>query len=320
MKTFILILFVLFIISLFYPIVKAETEYMFWNWEIGESTPFDSQSGVCTSQQTKVYAGTNSCTFSPAGGGGSAYFQKTLNDTFFNLTTAFAVSDVYIGESGGFDMIRLYFGASTYLRVSHNSGLERWYIANSTGDSVNVSWTPNSNFHIYNFLVNSSLNRLEALLYLDGNPLLNLTQIVNQSNMTDLHFGVIYCALDGTDMFVADALNIEFIPTVEEEEPEPPIEPSDWSISIYELPTKLGLRLNITPFVSGIIISLFILLLAELPFLIFASDSVFLQAVVGLTILGLCTAIMWLPPFVFVIILIMVVLLFVDVIRKRVWH
>ena len=90
----------------------------------------------------------------------------------------------------------------------------------------------------------------------------------------------------------------------------------DWS----SLHAKLGLRLNISPFIAGLMISLFLLILIELPFLIFATDSIFMQACIGIAVLGFCTVLSWLPPFTYVLITIMTVLLFVDVIRKKVFH
>lgn len=89
-------------------------------------------------------------------------------------------------------------------------------------------------------------------------------------------------------------------------------------INFWDIKAHLALRLGLDEFTSGLIISLFVLIMIELPFLIFASDNIFTQAIIALGTLGFSTTIGWLPPYTYIIVFIMTVLLFADVIRHKV--
>jgi len=87
-------------------------------------------------------------------------------------------------------------------------------------------------------------------------------------------------------------------------------------IDLTQVPTQLGAALNISSFAAGLIASAFMLLLFDLPIVIFSRNTMLLSV---MTILVLCidVALTWLPYFTLVIVIFMLALLFAS--EMRTW-
>jgi hypothetical protein len=87
-------------------------------------------------------------------------------------------------------------------------------------------------------------------------------------------------------------------------------------IDLTQVPTQLGAALNISSFAAGLIASAFMLLLFDLPIVVFSRNAMLLSV---MTILVLCidVALTWLPYFTLVIVIFMLALLFAS--EMRTW-
>jgi hypothetical protein len=87
-------------------------------------------------------------------------------------------------------------------------------------------------------------------------------------------------------------------------------------IDLTQIPTQLGIALNIPTFTAGLIASAFMLLMFDMPIVVFSKNAMLLSV---MTILVLCidTALTWLPYFTLVIVIFMLALLFAS--EMRIW-
>jgi hypothetical protein len=92
--------------------------------------------------------------------------------------------------------------------------------------------------------------------------------------------------------------------------------PMTTGIDFTQIPTQLGLALNISPFAAGILASAFLLLMFSMPILIF-SKNLMLATIMTILILCCTVAMTWLPYWCLLIIIFMCALLFAS--EMRTW-
>jgi hypothetical protein len=87
-------------------------------------------------------------------------------------------------------------------------------------------------------------------------------------------------------------------------------------IDLTAIPTQLGAALGVSTFIAGLIASAFLLLMFDMPIVIFSKNPMMLSV---MTVLVLCidVALTWLPYFTLVIIVFMLALLFAS--EMRTW-
>lgn len=88
-------------------------------------------------------------------------------------------------------------------------------------------------------------------------------------------------------------------------------------IDLLNIPTQLGAALGVSPFVGGLIASTFMLLMFDMPIIIFGRDQPMIIAVMTIMVLCIDVALTWLPYFTLVIMIFMLALLFAS--EMRTW-
>lgn len=86
---------------------------------------------------------------------------------------------------------------------------------------------------------------------------------------------------------------------------------------ITQIPTNLGNALGTTSTVGGLLASAFLILMFDMPLIIFARDQLMALSVMTVMILCVEVALGWLPYFVLIIIIFMLALLFAS--EMRTW-
>ena len=86
---------------------------------------------------------------------------------------------------------------------------------------------------------------------------------------------------------------------------------------ITQIPANLGAALGTTSTVGGILASAFLILMFDMPLVIFARNQLMMLAVMTVITLSACVALTWLPFFVLIIVIFMLALLFAS--EMRTW-
>jgi hypothetical protein len=88
-------------------------------------------------------------------------------------------------------------------------------------------------------------------------------------------------------------------------------------IDLTSIPTQLGAALGTTAFVGGLIASAFMILMFDMPIIIFGRDQPMMLAIMTVLVLSIDVALTWLPYFTLIIIIFMLALLFAS--EMRTW-
>jgi hypothetical protein len=87
-------------------------------------------------------------------------------------------------------------------------------------------------------------------------------------------------------------------------------------IDLTQIPTQLGIALNIPAFAAGILASAFMLLMFDMPIVIFSKNMMML-AIMSVLVLCIDVALTWLPYYCLIIIVFMLALMFAS--EMRTW-